>query len=96
MPGGAATCLNKQDSKAKCLMYYTRCKHLTSTRPCFVRKGLIRNVVLCALQLNTLRGMFRVSDICLTKALLPDRELDTAAHIMTPDRELDTKDEYNA
>ena len=29
MPGEATTCLNKQDSKAKCLMYYARCKQLT-------------------------------------------------------------------
>ena len=35
MPGGATTCLNKQDSKAKCLMYYTRCKQLTFDKALF-------------------------------------------------------------
>ena len=35
MPGGATTCLNKQDSKAKCLMYYVRCKQLTFDKALF-------------------------------------------------------------
>ena len=35
MPGGATTCLNKQDSKAKCLMYYARCKQLTFDKALF-------------------------------------------------------------
>ena len=59
-----------------------------STRPCFVLKGLIRNVKDIAV--NTLRGMAKVSYMHLTMMVLPGREPDTAINIMTRDRELGT------
>ena len=69
--------------KATCFVYYMRYKY--STRPCFVLKGLIRNMNVKHIAVNTLRGMAKVSYMHLTMMVLPGREPDTAINIMTRD-----------
>ena len=62
-----------------------------STRPCFALKGLIRNMNVKHIAVNTLRGMAKVSYMHLTMMVLPGREPDTTINIMTRDRELDMR-----
>ena len=72
MPGGATTCLNTTIFKSNVFVYYMQYKYLT--RPCFVLKGLIRNMNVKHIAVNTLRGMAKVSYMHLTMMVLPGRE----------------------
>ena len=89
MPGGATTCLNTTIFKSNvfCVLYAIQ----IFDKACFVLTGLIRNMNIKHIAVNTPRGMAKVSYMHLTMMVLPGREPDMAINIMTWDRELGTR-----